>query len=196
MKRIKDLKSTIQEMRRYGFDYPASIEIKIPDAKTYLGETMKYFVNEEERKTFVWLDEYDAVAEWLSDNEGKGLCLYGINGNGKTILIQRVIPILIFRFYNKIVRCYNSNEINSDEEILKKRLLSIDDVGVEEQAVWYGNKRWIFPEVIDLAEKNKNMVIFSSNLDGKGFIEKYGVRTFERIVSTTKRIEFKHKSFR
>ena len=82
------------------------------------------------------------------------------------------------------------------DSIVTRRLLSIDDAGMETEGIIYGNKRWIFPEIMDIAEKRKSIVIFSSNLDGQGFIDKYGVRTFERIVATTKRIEFNQKSLR
>ena len=38
-----------------------------------------------------------------------------------------------------------------------------------EERVVYGNKRWVFPEVMDIAEKCESIVILSSNLDAKGF---------------------------
>ena len=97
----------------------------------------------------------------------------------------------------KIVKCYNYYDLNANaDSIVTRRLLSIDDAGMETEGIIYGNKRWIFPEIMDIAEKRKSIVIFSSNLDGQGFIDKYGVRTFERIVATTKRIEFNQKSLR
>jgi DNA replication protein DnaC len=76
------------------------------------------------------------------------------------------------------------------------RLLSIDDVGLESECISYGNRRWIFPEIMDMAEKRNFVVIFSTNLDGQGLRDRYGIRTFERIVATTVRIEFKHPSLR
>jgi len=154
---------------------------------------MEYFIG----RNYVWLPEYDEVAEWLANNQGRGLCLYGTNGTGKTVLVQKAIPALIFKFFNKIVKCVNYYDLNANADVvITRRLLSIDDAGLETEGVIYGNKRWIFPEIMDIAEKRKNVVIFSSNLDGQGFIDKYGVRTFERIVATTKRIEFNHKSLR
>lgn len=188
-----DFKKIVDSMKTHGFTQNKPIQLHIPDAGNMLKAAMQYFIPGD----FVWLDEYRMVAEWLDNNRGLGLCLYGLNGTGKTILIQKVIPVLAFHFCQKIIKCYNYNEINNFPDIvLQKRLLSLDDIGLEEQAVIYGNRRWVFSEIMDIAEKKSNIVIFSSNLNGKGFCERYGARTFDRIVSTTKRIEFKHQSFR
>jgi len=188
-----DFKQIFEELKTYGSTYPEPIIFQIPDASTELREAMEFFIG----RDLVWLPQYEQVAEWLADNRGRGLCLYGTNGTGKTILIQKAIPALLFRFYAKIVKCFNYYDLNANAEaILTRRLLSIDDAGMETEGVIYGNKRWIFPEILDIAEKRNNVVIFSSNLDGQGFIDKYGVRTFERIVATTKRIEFNQKSLR
>jgi DNA replication protein DnaC len=167
--------------------------LHVPNAVLALRATMEYFVG----KDFVWLPEYDQVAEWLDNNRGRGLCLYGNNGTGKTILVKKVIPALIFRYCGKIVSCFNYFDLNANADTaINRRFVSIDDVGLETEGINFGNKRWVFPEVMDIAEKRKNIVIFSSNLNGQGFSDKYGVRTFERIVATTKRIEFNHSSFR
>jgi DNA replication protein DnaC len=188
------IKQVIEQMKTHNsFQFFEPIVLHIPDADNTLRSSMEYFIGNE----FVWLPEYEHVATWLNNNEGRGLCLYGTNGTGKTILVQKVIPMLLFGYCRRIVRCFNYFDLNSfDDEKMKSRLLSIDDVGLENECVDFGNKRWVFPEIMDIAEKRNSVVIISSNLNGQGFIEKYGVRTFERIVATTKRIEFNHKSLR
>jgi len=188
-----DFKKIIEHVKMYGFQFFDPIMLHVPDAAYILRLAMEHFIG----NGLVWLPEYDKVAEWLNDNEGRGLCLYGTNGTGKTILIQKVIPILLHAYCRRSFKCFNYFDLNTiDDEKMKLRHLSIDDVGMENECVSFGNKRWIFPEIMDIAEKRNSIIIFSSNLNGQGLCDKYGVRTFERIVATTKRIEVNHKSLR
>jgi len=188
-----DYKKILDDMSVHGVKTTPPINFRVPGSVTAVYDAMEYFIGPK----FEWLSEYGQVAEWLTNNRGLGLCLYGNNGTGKTILVQRVIPLLLFHHCRKIIKCFNYYDLNTKtDSITSMRLISIDDVGVESEGVVYGNKRWVFPEIMDIAEKCGNIVIFSSNLDAKGFCDKYGIRTFERIVATTKRIKFTHKSFR
>ena len=188
-----DFKQIVENLKIHGATFCDPVIFKIPNPAMELHFALEYFMG----RDMVWLPQYDQVAEWLADNRGRGLCLYGTNGTGKTVLVQKVIPALLFRFYGKVVKCYNYYDLNANaDSIIHRRILSIDDIGIENECFTYGNKRWIFPDIMDIAEKRRNVVIFSSNLGGQGFIDKYGVRTFERIVSTTKRIEFNQKSLR
>lgn len=188
-----DFKKILDDMSVHGIKTSVPVNIHVPNAPSAMYDAMQFFVG----RKFEWLPEYGQVAAWLASNQGQGLCLYGNNGTGKTILVQRVIPLLLFHHCRKVVKCFNYYDMNVNaDRITTLRLLSIDDVGVENESVEFGNKRWVFPEVMDIAEKRGNIVIFSSNLDAEGFCDKYGVRTFERIVATTRRVRFTHKSFR
>lgn len=150
-----------------------------------------------ENKKMIWLDEYDGVAEWLSDNKGRGLFMWGNCGRGKTILGTRVLPAILLQYYRKVVKTYDVNQMNQQaDDILSKKMISIDDIGTEDILNSYGNRRLVFAEVIDRAEKQGNMVIITTNLTQEQLIEKYGIRVLERIIATTKRIEFKGKSLR
>jgi DNA replication protein DnaC len=190
---IIDFKQITEQLKAHGMPFNEPLILQIPNATQALWSAMEYFIG----RDLIWLPEYEQVAAWLANNEGRGLCLYGTNGTGKTLLVQKVIPFLLFRYCGRIVKCFNYFDLNVHaDKIMTYRMLSIDDAGLESEGVIYGNKRWVFPETMDIAEKRNNIVIFSSNLNGEGFRDKYGVRTFERIVSTTKRIEFNHKSLR
>ena len=192
MERI-DFKQIVEGLKTHGFQFHEPTRLHVPDAMLALRSSLEYFIG----TNFVWLPEYEQVAEWLENNSGRGLCLYGTNGTGKTVLVQKVIPALLFRHCGKIVKCFNYFDLNENaDSIINRKILSIDDVGLESECVTYGNKRWIFPDIMDNAEKRNNVVIFSSNLNAQGFCDRYGIRTFERIVATTKRIEFNHKSLR
>ena len=97
---------------------------------------------------FKWIPEYDKIALWMEGNYGKGLIMYGSNGMGKTIIANKIMPVFFKHFLNRVMKIYDSQEMNEQLDIiLEKRLLSIDDIGTEEQKVDYGEKRWAFPEL-------------------------------------------------
>jgi len=188
-----DFKQIVEKLKTHGVQFHEPVILRVPDAAQALRSSLEYFFG----TNYVWLPEYEQVAEWLGNNNGRGLCLYGTNGTGKTVLVQKVIPALLFSHCGKVVRSVNYFDMNENaDSIISRRILSLDDIGLENESVVYGNKRWLFPEIMDIAEKRNNVVIFSSNLNAQGFCDKYGIRTFERIVATTKRIEFNHKSLR
>ena len=49
---------------------------------------------------------------------------------------------------------------------------------------------------MDAAEKYRKLVIVSTNLNGDQIVARYGQRVMERIISVTRRIEFKGQSQR
>lgn len=187
----------IELMLKHRMNFPENrVFIEIKDAKNVLKETLKAFLEHEGKKSY-WLKEYDEVANWLSDNEGKGLFMFGNCGRGKTLLGRYVIPAILLMHEQKIVNCYNAQEMNTKiDEVLKKKIISIDDIGTEEILVQYGNKRLAFLEVIDAVEKEGKLIILTSNLNHEQIIEKYGERTMDRIIATTKRVVFTGKSLR
>lgn len=146
---------------------------------------------------FQFLPEYKEVINWLENNQGKGLALIGANGRGKTIIGRLIIPVLFLVNHNKHFTRVNAQEMNLNlDDLLKQRLLSIDDIGVEDQRVVYGERRWSFPEIMDNAEKNRKIIVFTSNLDAPSIEKKYGLRTRERVRAVCKVVVFKGESLR
>lgn len=184
-------------MREHGLKTPdRPIRFGLPDGRRLLHSFMQECIGLEGRK-MIWLPEYEAVADWLTDNRGKGLFLYGNCGRGKSILCRYVLPAIFLSRLNRVVRVYDIQEMNSDiDGVLTKRLVSLDDIGTEEVSVKYGERRMAFAEVMDMAEKRKRLVIVSTNLNQQQLAERYGERTVDRIKSTTKRILFKGESLR
>ena len=194
---MKDLSTIISDMKLHGMRVPdEKISISIDNAKEILTNALRYFISLENRES-VWLPEYEEVADWLNDNQGRGLFLYGNCGRGKTVLARYVIPAILLKCDRKVVNCFDAQEMNTSlDEVLKKKILCIDDIGTEEVSVNYGNKRLAFLEVVDAAEKNGKLLIITSNLNQEQLVQKYGDRTMDRIISTTKRVLFKGKSLR
>lgn len=189
--------SIISNMQKHGMKLPnEKIYIKIATAREILYEGMKYFI-EMEHKELVWLPEYEKVAEWLSDNQGRGLFLHGQCGRGKSILCRYVIPAILLQYTGKVVSVFDVQEMNKNiDYVLTKHIISLDDIGTEEMSVKFGEKRMAFPEIMDMAEKRGNLIIVSTNLNSDKLTELYGSRIMDRIIATTTRISFNGKSLR
>lgn len=200
MAEIQTWGQVFQSMKDNGMAIPSLRERllePIPDAKNNMAECFKYLLTKAENKDFVYLKEYDKVAEWLEGNQGKCLLMYGRCGKGKTLLGRYVIPALYHKFYNKVITTmdmtYAARHI---DEALRYSLLSLDDVGVEQKSLDYGNERDAFVEILDNAEKKGNMIIITSNLTGDELKQRYGERAYDRIVGNTTRVLFKGDSLR
>lgn len=179
-----------------GTGYPqiTTVNFKIPEARTHLWSGLQYFCGEDA----AWTQDYEPIAAWLSDNKGKGLLMSGNCGTGKTLIGSRIIPLLLYHYCNKLmVFQYPAQEINCKvDEILRQKIIYIDDVGKENMLNSYGNKRWIFPEIVDEAERRGKMLILSTNLDAEHLAEKYDDRTMDRLRSLTRLAPFTGKSLR
>ncbi len=66
--------------------------ISIMDARKRMEDGLRYFLGEGKYK---WLPAYDRIADWLSDNKGRGLLCIGTSGLGKTLICQRILPVIL-----------------------------------------------------------------------------------------------------
>lgn len=191
------LDKVVSQMQMQGMRLPVQkVEVRLPDAVEMLREVMEYFVAREGRE-LEWLPEYDRVADWLSDNKGRGLFLYGDSGRGKSLLGRYVLPTILLMKCRKVVSVFDVQDMNRDiDHVLTKHIISIDDIGTEEQSVKFGERRMAFAEVMDAAEKQNKLVVVSTNLSVDEIRKRYGDRVLERIVSTTCDVLFEGKSLR
>lgn len=194
---MKNFKETLFDMQQHNIPLPAGkVEIRIPLARQILTDMLTLFLEREGRQ-LIWLPEYDQVAEWLSDNEGRGLFLYGNCGRGKSLICRYVIPAILLTYCRKVVSVFDVQQMNRDVDlVLSKHIIYIDDIGTEEVSNHYGNKRMAFAEIMDAAEKQNKLVMVSTNLDISGLRAMYGDRVVDRIRSTTRRIVFGGDSLR
>lgn len=194
----EDLDKVIKRLSEVGIPVKQTkLHFNFRNAKALFTEHMQYFLSIEQRK-LQWQTEYDEIVDWLTDTKGRGLFLYGNCGRGKSLIAQHVLPSIFLREKSLIMNVYNIQELSTRlDEILNRKIVCIDDIGTEPPVINnFGTKRFAFPEIIDMVEKKSNMIIITSNLDGDGIRKYYDERTFQRIISTTKRIEFKGKSLR
>lgn len=186
---MKDFDDVFQQMKQFSMPLPGDkVQIQLKDAKVILENALKCFLKFE-NKELKWLPEYDEVADWLTDNKGRGLFLYGNCGRGKSLMARYVLPAILLKYFNKIVNVYDMRELNVElDNALEKRILALDDVGVEEVVNVYGNKRLAFAEVMDAAEKDGKLVIVSSNLQEDDLRTQYGFRVVDRVRACTRRV--------
>jgi Cdc6-like AAA superfamily ATPase len=93
-----DFKQIVERMKAHGLPFCDPVSLHVPCSGEALRSALEYFIGSD----FVWLPEYGSVARWLDNNHGRGLCLYGTNGTGKTILIQKAIPALLFKYCRNV----------------------------------------------------------------------------------------------
>lgn len=169
------------------------VYIKTHDARSVLARGIKHFVGEKA----VWLPEYEKVAEWLSDNKGRGILCAGDCGRGKSVICKKVIPVIFQYWHKKVVNTCTAIELNTlFDEYQQYKILSIDDIGTEPVANRFGEKRNIFQEIVDLAERKQKLLIISTNLNEQELTERYDIRTMDRLRSITTPVVFSGKSLR
>lgn len=189
-----NFEKAVENLRETGFNpLPQLVHVKIPNAKEALWQGIRYLTGDMAK----WVDEYNEVAEWLTDNQGRGLFCVGNCGRGKTLICGRIIPVLLNHYCRYIVSCFDARQMNTDIDLVKqKKIIYVDDIGTESESVKYGDRRMAFPELVDEAEKRGNLIIATTNLEVKEIREKYGERTLDRLRAITKYVQFSGESMR
>ena len=192
-------------IERYRFEQEYFVKKKIlpihlENAKDVLKRGLHYFLGEEAK----WQPEYDEVADWLEDNKCMGLLCVGDCGRGKTLLCQKIMPTIFKCYLDNELLVYDANDINDayKDEVKKtdlinsRKFLMIDDFGLENEAVIYGEHKIVFNDIVDKAEKLGRLLILTTNLMPDEIESKYGRRTIDRLKAITKPVIFKGESLR
>lgn len=203
----ESFRNGVGELQEYhGFDpYPPRLHIQIPHAREQLQAGLRFYLGASAQ----WLPCYDEIVEWLTDNHCRGLLCVGDNGLGKTLICQNILPVLLQQNMRKIIRSYSAIEMNANlSELLRQRIISIDDVGTEPlETKVDGIRRIAFSELVDASEKKGTLLVVSTNLrtnrgtdkDGNpipSIYDRYGLRTFDRLRAVMKSVKFTGKSLR
>ena len=190
-----DFKNAIERLKDTDFNpHPDIVRISIPNAKYVLTRGLEHFLGKENVK---WQPEYENIVEWLKDNRGRGLLCVGDCGRGKSLICTKIIPVVINFYYSKLVNVYDATDLNKNtDKILSSHLVCIDDLGTENELVDYGNRRIVFCELADLAEKKGKLLLLTTNLGEDELKKKYGERTIDRLHAITRKIVFRGNSLR
>lgn len=192
-------KNLVSQMRDTG--YPQEIDrvqISIPNAEKRLRGGLQYVVNMKSGCNAEWNEHnYRPIVDWMTDNKGKGLLMFGGCGLGKSVIGMYILPLLIKDVHKKVVNIFSAQELNKKiDEILKLHIIYIDDIGTEDNLSSYGNKRMPFAELCDDAEKKGKLLILTTNLSIDELTERYGDRVVDRLIATTKAVPFTGDSLR
>lgn len=192
-------KNLVSQMRDTG--YPQEIDrvqISIPNAEKCLRGGLQYVVNMKSGCNAEWNERnYRPIVDWMTDNKGKGLLMFGGCGLGKSVIGMYILPLLIKDVHKKVVNIFSAQELNQKiDEILKLHIIYIDDIGTEDNLNSYGNKRMPFAELCDAAEKKGKLLILTTNLSIDELTQRYGYRVVDRLIATTKAVPFTGDSLR
>jgi DNA replication protein DnaC len=191
------MKNLMARLKDTGFEVPTRINLSVENARQRLYNGLSYMLKQQgEHQGTQWLPEYEQIACWLSDNKGKGLLPAGSCGRGKTLIATRVLP-LFFAERHLVYNIFNSYDLNRmQREVFGCKILCIDDLGIENESVQYGERRNVFVELIDSVEKKGKLLVVTTNLAQSEIVEKYGTRTIDRIYSCCKIVPFNGCSLR
>lgn len=88
------------------------------------------------------------------------------------------------------------NDINDEIKGLGRADVVFDDIGVEVIANDWGRKFELVPWLVDKRVRARGRTHFTTNLSPDQLLERYGVRTVDRMHELATVIEFKGKSHR
>ena len=171
--------------------------ITIANAKERLQKGLQHFLGDKAQ----WLPDYDEIADWLTDNKGRGLLLVGTSGLGKSVICQKILPVLL----GSDVAVVSAREMGQQiDTLLQQRCVIIDNLGHEPltEMVNY-RKRQPFFELCDEAVRRGLLLIvnttFSTSrvrnpLYPNSIKDRYGDEVYNRLRATTHVVELRGQS--
>lgn len=141
-----------------------------------------------------FIPEYKEITDWMSDTKGKGLALFGSVGRGKTVINSFILPILFYERYGKLLTPQIAEGLTRDS--LNKWAYCIDDIGTESIVNEFGTKTDMVSYAINNAEHFIKPLFLTSNLTRDELVQRYGIRTYDRIKRLCKIVIFTGKSLR
>lgn len=152
------------------------------------------------KERYQWIEAYDHVADWLSDNRNKGLLMVGGNGTGKTTM-EKILCVILGKYFTVLtgtdvrLSMVSAYDIKSAWDNYFTYQI-IDDIGKEENSKVYGENHDYFAQIVDRAEQRKQLLICSTNLSKDELKAKYDGRTLDRMGNVFRTVFFKGESMR
>lgn len=172
-----------------------SLSSSVEEAKELLKEAI--LAVDKSISKLEWMSEYDKVAKWMVNSEGKGLNLTGDPGRLKTVITSLALPLLFHAKFKMTVRPVDSFNIEESYGYFNQSpIVIVDDIGAEPPVNDYGIRREPFNTLVDFCEKKSKVLIITNNLSSSVIQERYGIRTLDRLDLLCKPIKFTGESFR
>jgi len=168
----RDIQAMVAEMRRRGLPLGSGFQGLHWQTHNGYRLLMQGLLREMGERT-QWLEEYDEVADWLDDNHGLGLMLIGDCGRGKSVITSRVVPWLVSQqvittddgMRMSVPEVFTARDLrNRKADMLRQRIIIVDDVGTEPIAKVYGETHNYFDELVSEAYDLRKTLIISTNL--------------------------------
>lgn len=195
---MKTMEQAIEFLQLNGFNVakPPRPSVSIQNAEYLFNGVMTRLI-EKNGQTLVQFPQHREVIEWLSDNKGQGLILMGNCGNGKSLIAMQALPIIIYMTSDRLVGCYHIRQLKEKwSDVIKRKIIVVDDIGIEEKVNEFGNKRDLLMELVNICEEENKLLIVTTNFTGKELIEKYDDRTYSRLVGMCRPIFFTNEDLR
>lgn len=173
------------------------------DSKELMTQVGSKYLSKQNRE-FEWLPEYDKIAAWLTDNEGKGLLLSGAPGRGKTLIAQCVIPFIIKSLTLYANRpwgmvSFHAGDFEPDDvfKISNPKLFyGFDDLGLEQLVDSRNRPLRLFDQIVERAVDHGLLLLITTNLSKSQLAERYTSATLDRLYSITRLIACPGESLR
>lgn len=179
--------------------------IRIPDARRRMEACMHDLLGDRAQ----WLTAYDRVADWLTDNRGRGLLCVGAPSTGKSFFCQKMLPAILGNGGRPIPTVDAVNLRTRLDELKRERICIIDDLG-KEPCKHYGEPDNSFFELCNNAERTGNLLIITTNLSPNiispthpdaarypdSIEHRYGRAVLDRLKVIVSAIEFRGESLR
>jgi len=179
--------------------------IRIPDARRRMEACMHDLLGDRAQ----WLTAYDRVANWLTDNRGRGLLCVGAPSTGKSFFCQKMLPAILGNGGRPIPTIDATDLRARLDELKRERICIIDDLG-KEPCKHYGEPDNSFFELCNNAERTGNLLIITTNLSPNiispthpdaarypdSIEHRYGRAVLDRLKVITSAIEFRGNSLR
>ena len=174
--------------------------IYVADARKRMEDGLRYFLHGSEQ----WLPAYDRVVEWLTDNKGRGLLCLGTPGMGKTLICQKILPVILGNGGRPIASVMATELHDRLEELKRERIVIIDDLGKESRK-HFGNIDNSFFELCNNAERTGQLLVITTNLSTTPYDrtlypdsiqERYGNEVLDRLKVITKVVRIEGESLR
>lgn len=137
---------------------PQRSHLAVANARERLENGLRHYLGD----GFQWLPAYERIVRWLTDNRGRGLLCMGTSGLGKSLVCERILPVLIGD-PSKIVTVTAQQMSQRIDELLRARCVVIDDLG-KEDTKRFGQTDRSFYNLCDAAEHDGKLLIITTNL--------------------------------